>query len=136
MLSWQHLILLPMILSNFWVGLSSNRKPLFGIIDYRHCYQIFLHWRLKLCIKLSYMIFLSSVHSRFKFKVLATKIHKAIGFSKWVHQVFPTTIIMLSMLSRRFILKLILNSIILIYTLWTTYHNHPFIVLKSISNVF
>ena len=42
---------------------------------------------------------MSSVHSIFKFKALATKKHRAIWFSKWVHQVFPKTGIMLSMSS-------------------------------------
>ena len=116
MLSWQHLSLLLTTLSNFWVGLSSNRKPVLGIIYYRHCYQLFLHWRLKFLIKLSYLTFLSSVHSRFKFKELTTKKHKAIRFSQWVHQVFPITGIMLFMLSRRFILKSIIKSLIMIYT--------------------
>ena len=35
------------ILRNFWLGLSSNRKPLLGIIDYWHYHQLFLHWILK-----------------------------------------------------------------------------------------
>ena len=79
-MSWQHLSLLPTILSDLQVGLCSNRRPVLGIIDYQHCYQLFLHWRLKLLIQLSYLILLSSVHSRYKFKALITKKHKAIAF--------------------------------------------------------
>ena len=116
MLSWKHLSLLPTILRDFLEGLSSNRKPVLVIIVYWDCCQIFLHWRLKFLIKLSYQIFLSSVHSIFKFKASITKNHKAIRCSKWVHQVFPITGIMLSMLSRRFILKSIIKSTSVIYT--------------------
>ena len=103
-LSWQHLSLLPTILRDLRVGLSYNKRPVFGIIDYRHWYQLFLQWRLKLLIKLSYLAFLSSFHSRFKFKALITNKHKAIGFSKWVHQFFPITGTILSMLSRKCII--------------------------------
>ena len=116
MLSWQHLSLLPTILSDFRVGFRSDRRPVLGIIVYRHCCQIFLHWRLKLLIKLSYLVFLSSAHSIFKFKALITKNHKAVGFFKWAHQIFPITGIMLSMLSRILILKSIIKSPSMIYT--------------------
>ena len=92
------------ILSNFRVVLSSDRRPVLGIVDYRHCFQLFLHWGLKLLIKFSCLIFLSSIHSRFKFMSFATKNHKAILFSKWVHHVPPITGIMLSFSSRIFIL--------------------------------
>ena len=116
MLSWQHFSLLPTILIDFWVGLSPDRKPVFGIIVYRNCYQIFLHWRMKFLIKLSYLIFFSSDYSRFKFKALITKKHKVMGFSKWIHQVLPITGILLSMLSRRLILKSIIKIPSVIYT--------------------
>ena len=116
MLSWQHLIFLPTIRSNFWVVLSSDGNPVLGIIFYRHCYQLFLHWRLKFLIKLSYLILLSSVHSRFKFKTLITKKHKAIGFSKLFHQVFPITGVILSMSSRILVLQLIIKIPSVIYT--------------------
>ena len=116
MLSWQHLSLLPTILSNFWVGLNSDRRLVLIIIYYWHCYHLFMQWRLKFLIKLSYLIFLSSVHSRFKFKALITKKHEAIGFSKWVHQFFLITGTMLSMLSRNFILQSIWKSLSVIYT--------------------
>ena len=56
--------LLVTILSELRVGLSSYRRPVLGSIDYRHCHQLFLHLRLKSVIKLSYMVFLSSVHSK------------------------------------------------------------------------
>ena len=59
-----NLSLLPTILSDFWVGLSSDRKPVFGIIIHRNCYQLFLHWRLKFWINLSYLIFLFQMLSR------------------------------------------------------------------------
>ena len=88
LLYWQHLTLILTILSNFWGGLIYDSKPLLGIIVYWHCYQLFLHWRLKFLIKLSYLIFLSFVHSRFKFKALITKKQKYTGFSKLAHQVF------------------------------------------------
>ena len=136
MFSWQHFSLPLTILRHFWVGLSSDMKPVLGIIVYQHCYQLFLHWRLKFLIKLSYLILLSSIHSVLKFKPLITKKHKAIRFSKLVHQVLPITGIMLSILSRRLILKSIIKIPSVIYTLWTTFHNHPFIVQKEISNVF
>ena len=55
----QHLSFLPTILSDLWVGLSSDRRPVLGIINYRNCYQLFLHWRLKFVIKWSYIIFVS-----------------------------------------------------------------------------
>ena len=116
MLFWQHLSLLPTILTDFLVVLSSDRKPVLGIIVYQNCYQLFLHWRLKFLIKLSYLVFLSSVHSRFKFKASITNKHNSIGFSRWVHQFFPITGIMLSMLSRRLILQLMIKSQIVIYT--------------------
>ena len=67
---------------DFLVGLSSNRRPVLRIVVYQHCHQIVLHWRLKFLITLSYHIFLSSVNSRFKFKALIAKKHKATGFSK------------------------------------------------------
>ena len=121
---------LPTILIDFWVAISSNRRPVLVIIDYWHCYQLFIQWRLKLLIKISYMIFLSSIHSILKLKAYATKKHKAVRFSKGVHQVYPITRIMLSMLSRRFVLWSILNIPSVIYTLWTTFHNQPFIVKK------
>ena len=41
---------------------------------------MFLQWRLKFLIKLSYLIFVSYVHSRFKTKALITKKHKAINY--------------------------------------------------------
>ena len=104
------------ILRDYLVVLSSNRKPVLGIIVYWHCCQLFLHWRLIFLIKLSYLILLSSVHSRFKFKALITKKHKSIRFSKQVHQVFTITGIMLSMLSRIFILQSIIKSPSVIYT--------------------
>ena len=104
------------ILSNFLVGLSSDRKPILVTMVYRDCCQIFFHWRLKILIKLSYLIFLSSVHSRFKFKSLINKKHKAIIFSKWAHQVFPITGIILSILSRRFIQQSVIKSPSVRYT--------------------
>ena len=67
-------------------------------------------------IKLSYLIFLSYVHSRLKFKALITKKHKAIGFSIWVHQVFPINRTMLSTLSRKLNLQSNINTLSLIYT--------------------
>ena len=75
---------------------------------------------MKFLIRLSYLIFLSSVHSIFKFRALITKKHKAIGFSKWVHQVPPITGILLYMLSR----ILILQSIIKIPSVVYTYELH------------
>ena len=42
---------LPTILSNFGVGLSSDRNPVLGIIYYRHCHQLFLQRRLKFYIQ-------------------------------------------------------------------------------------
>ena len=116
MLSWQHLSFLPTIPRDFWVGLSSDRRLVLGIIVYRKIYQLFLHWSLKFLIKLSYLIFLSSVHSRFKYRALIAKKHKSIGFSKWFHQTFPITGILLSMFSRRLILQQILRSPSMIYT--------------------
>ena len=131
-MSWKHLSLLPTILRKFRVGLSSNRRPVLGIIDYWHCYQLCLQWRLELLIKLSYLIFLSSIHSIFKFKALITKKYKAIGFSKSVHQVFPITGIMLSMLSRRLFLQSILKSPSVIYTYELHYPiTHSFFKRKS-----
>ena len=135
-MSWQHLILLPTIISDFSVRLNSDRKPVLRIIYYRNCYQLFLHWRLKLFIKLSYMIFLLYVYSRLKFKALITNKNKDIGFLKWGHQVSPITGIIVSVLSRRLILQSIIKSPSVIYTLWTTFHNHPLIIQKAISNVF
>ena len=131
-MSWQHLRFLPKILSNFWVVLSSDRNPVLVITVYRYCCQFFIHWRLKLLIKLSYMIFLSSVHSILKFKALITKKHKAIGFSNWVHQVPPITGIMLYMLSRRLILQSIIKipSVIYTYELHFTI-THSFFKRKS-----
>ena len=87
----------------------SLQWPVLVIIDYWHCYQLVLHWRLELLIKLNYLIFLSSVHSIFKFKVFVTNKCKAIGFSIWVHHISPIIRIMLSMLSRILILQSIIN---------------------------
>ena len=36
----------PILLEFLWVGLSSNRRTVLGIIDCRHCHQLFLQWRL------------------------------------------------------------------------------------------
>ena len=68
-MSWQNLSLLPTIISDLQVGLSSDRRPVLGIIYYRNCHQLFLHWRLKFVIKWSYMIFVSSE----KFKIHTTR---------------------------------------------------------------
>ena len=57
--------LLPKIyLATFWVRLSSDRRPVLGIIDYWQCHRLFIHLRFKFVINLSYMIFLSLVNSR------------------------------------------------------------------------
>ena len=42
---------LPVILINIWVGFSSGRSSVFGIIDYWRCKQLFLHWRFKVWIQ-------------------------------------------------------------------------------------
>ena len=136
MLSWQHLSFLPKILINLWVGLSPDMKPVLEIMVYQHCYQLFLHLRLKFLIKLSYLIFLTYVNSRFKFKALITEKHKAIIFSKLSSSSFPY--------NWDNVIRVIQNtdstinykeSMFDIYLL-NTFHNHPIIVQKAISNVF
>ena len=51
----------PSLLEFLRVGLSSNRKTVLGIIDCRHCHQLFIHLRLKFVITLSYIVFLLPV---------------------------------------------------------------------------
>ena len=135
-MSWQHFRFLLTILIYFWVRLISDRRTVLGIKYYRDCWQLFIHWRSKLLIKFSYLIFVSYINSIFKFQSFVTKNHRAIGFSKLVHQFSPITGIMLYILSSEIIIQSISKSLSVVYTLWNTYHNHSFIVQMEISNVF
>ena len=81
MFSLEQLSLLPTILMNFWVVLNYNGKSVFGIIFYQHFYLSVYPLKVEILDWVKFLIFLSFVYSRFKFKALITKNHKAIGFS-------------------------------------------------------
>ena len=50
----------PILLELLRVGLSFNRRTVLGIIDCRHCHQLFLQWRLDFGIYLC--IFITNNH--------------------------------------------------------------------------
>ena len=95
---------LPTILSGFWVGLSSYRKPVLGIIINRHCYLDISPQKVEILDqdKLSGILVICWL----KNKIQGIDNQEAQGhwISQWFHQVILINGTMLSMLLKNIIL--------------------------------